>query len=459
MYAGISRARNLELRKLIFHNNALMELVAPQLLRRRDLLHELSELLSMEDRVILHNAIPFILPSLCDKGTIKEIEHFGDQLGLTPQKLLQQYGHFPFASSLMTGVPTTERFIALLEDATGVDFVDMAAKLAPKTLSEMVLQTGGDSAWDSSSGALPDQLLSRIYNKFKLLLSDKDGTDQMDVASELAEGDHITRMLKELGDKLDSTMTSVKESHESLRIFRSVIVLIKLSGRFVGRFLPQFLVLLSSSIQSKNPVEVRVQGLIGWAYFVRSLASDAPIQLGGVSNQVIVALLDCLQEPGVIGTAALRALEVLVDACKKLFPEKLNSMPPIPQCSAELMKMNEMMLGGSKNMTVRQKLESLIEGLGDEAISVRVVTLRELQRLLSTQRQWLLSLSESSDSTGDSELLKKLVTALMKSCEPEASSSSSLAAQQLCAELLGMIGALDPSRLKLESESRIDRSR
>ena len=49
----------------------------------------------------------------------------------------------------------------------------------------------------------------------------------------------------------------------------------------------------------------------------------------------------------------------------------------------------------------------------------------------------------------ESGLLARLLAALLRCCEPEAHGAASLAAQQACAECLGMIGAVDPARVQV----------
>lgn len=46
------------------------------------------------------------------------------------------------------------------------------------------------------------------------------------------------------------------------------------------------MVLLTSALRPLNPREVKLQGLEGWSMLVQALAAHAPLQLGGVVNQV-----------------------------------------------------------------------------------------------------------------------------------------------------------------------------
>ena len=142
---------------------------------------------------------------------------------------------------------------------------------------------------------------------------------QLSVAEFLADGDHVTRMLKDWGDSLDRRLPpphrqaaaaaaaaaggegGQQQQHQHnqqqpqmapadvracVTVLRCILLLSRLAGRFVGRFLPQLMVLLAAGLRPANPREVKLQCLEGWLGLVRALAQEAPVQLGGVVNQV-----------------------------------------------------------------------------------------------------------------------------------------------------------------------------
>ena len=177
---------------------------------------------------------------------------------------------------------------------------------------------------------------------------------------------------------------------------------------------------------------------------MKALSSEAPVQLGGIVNQVVVALLDGLQEGGQVGAAAAKVVEDLIASCQIHFPEKIRSMPPLPQRLLELRHVNKLLQDARGNLSTEQQVEVLLESLGDEALSVRSTALQELRAVLAARREWVVILKRNHP------LQMKLLGALLKASEPGANSSASLAAQQACAECLGMLGAIDPSTVKLD---------
>lgn len=456
---AISELKGVSLKDMILQNQPLLEILGPRLPSRTDMLVELADLLEISTKALLSASMSTILPTICDKGGIKEIKALSNQLGVETKHVLYRYGEYPLTAAFMKGKPTLQKFLELARSALDGDFENFVTSITPRTLNELILQTGADKSWNSCQGSLPDALVESTSKSISILMGQLGNleTDPVhDISSVLAEGDNVTRLLKHLGDKFDDKtsqgyLVQSDSLYAPLKIIRGVIFLIRVTGQYVGRHLPQFLVLLSASIRRTAPVEVKVQGLIGLTYLIRALASYAPLQLGSSSNQIAVFLLESLQADGSVGTAAFKALETLVDACKKMFPEKLKALPPIPQCSKDLKKLGESLIADGTHCSVTDKVRSLLEGLQGESLDVRAVTLVELRNILRSQRQWAGTLTNPFRTSEDESLLRDLISALIKSCSPEITSLSSITAQQVCAECLGILGALDPSRVRLNT--------
>jgi hypothetical protein len=213
---------------------------------------------------------------------------------------------------------------------------------------------------------------------------------QLSVAEFLADGDHVTRMLKDWGDSLDRRLPpphrqaaaaaaaaaaagsgveggggaggggsiggafasggasqrqmAAADVRACVTVLRCVLLLTRLAGRFIGRFLPQLMVLLAAGLRPANPREIKLQCLEGWLGLVKSLAAEAPVQLGGVVSQVVVALMDALQEGGAVTAAAMRVVEELVVVCRRNHRDKLRVIPPLPNWLPELERLNEVVL-------------------------------------------------------------------------------------------------------------------
>ena len=114
-----------------------------------------------------------------------------------------------------------------------------------------------------------------------------------------ADSDHVTRTLKSYGDSLDQRQVlqnahpPPSEVKRHQHVLRCLALLIRLTGPFVPSFLPQMMVLLTSSVRASNPDTLKLQALHGWSTLVLALVKEAPSQLATVVNQVWVSGLLC----------------------------------------------------------------------------------------------------------------------------------------------------------------------
>lgn len=103
----------------------------------------------------------------------------------------------------------------------------------------------------------------------------------------------MTRILKSYGDELldrgpvkGSEEASGARSRRRQQILRSLAMLIRLSGSYVPRFLPQFMVLLGSCVRAETPEVIKLQSLEGWHTLVLVLAKNEAAALAAIINQV-----------------------------------------------------------------------------------------------------------------------------------------------------------------------------
>lgn len=113
-------------------------------------------------------------------------------------------------------------------------------------------------------------------------------------------------------------------------------------------------------------------------------------------------------------------------------------------------------------LSSQEQIELLIQSLSDESMTVRATALRELRSVLSSRREWALGLLGVGSEAGavaragtgaggaGAALLSRLMSALLRCCDPEVHNMVSQQAQQACAECLGMLGAVDPARLQVD---------
>ena len=170
------------------------------------------------------------------------------------------------AKQLFDGSESFGAFMALMEALTGQDFVAFVRSIMSRTIMEVILLAGSAPAWAApgagggAPGALvgsagvgagvPDSVASRassmLHGLSGISCDDEGGAGGLPAEEFLAEGDHVTRMVKEFGDRMDMRLPSAARPSMSpadtaavLTMLRCVALLITLTGRFIGRFLPQ----------------------------------------------------------------------------------------------------------------------------------------------------------------------------------------------------------------------------
>ena len=108
------------------------------------------------------------------------------------------------------------------------------------------------------------------------------------------DSDRITRILKMYGgDTVEKTAAAIQggsladaQIRFHRQMLRSLLLLVHLTAGYVTRFLPQMMVLLSSSVGPGVPDTIKLQSLEAWHTLVLALAKHAPSQLASVINQV-----------------------------------------------------------------------------------------------------------------------------------------------------------------------------
>ena len=109
-----------------------------------------------------------------------------------------------------------------------------------------------------------------------------------------ADSDRITRILKVyVGDTVEKTAAAIQGGRlpdaqvwRHRQVLRSLLLLVELTAGYVTRFLPQLMVLLSSSVAAGLPDAIKLQSLEAWHALVLALAKYAPSQLASTINQV-----------------------------------------------------------------------------------------------------------------------------------------------------------------------------
>lgn len=488
---------------------------------KRGLLFEFTEVadssLSKLTRTLLP---PLLLPEYCRQKDESSITALASMAEWTPLDLFVNHGHHAIATSFWDKPPFITDLMPLVESLTGKDFLMMARMLMPRTMSNIITKAAVAGNWGQPGPEVPMDdvqsvatILSTLFsltihyqeNPTPIRSNDKqDESSTLDCAAAatyLANGDHITRMLKQCSDQMER-LSSKGDASGMLCVVREIMIIMLLADQYVGRYVPQLLVLLNTalkprttSLSGRDRDSVTLQALGGWQLLVKALDKQAPLQLRSTVNQIVVAVLNFLVDDDPRTTnhegfttlshvkrqrdAALEVVEAIVEACHRRFPEKIRLIPPIPlprslnrasSAALELLRKERCILSTGERAAL------LLESLKDESMAVRTTALQELRVLLSNARDWGLGIfdeshytvegEEGGDGRGtltisllddndhrsnrDADVLLNLRRVLLKVAEP---TSASHAQQAAAAECLGMLAALDPTRIRLDPVS------
>ncbi|KAK9914842.1 hypothetical protein WJX75_001188 [Coccomyxa subellipsoidea] len=452
---GKAEASNVSVRDLIFGAPRLLEWIGLNTVKRDQLLGEVADLLDMSEQDVVERMLKHALPPLVEAGNTAALEVLARKIGSEPQNLLQNYGHTIIAKCLYEGADDFDSFVVFVESIVGKGFISLLDSIMQKVIIDILHRAGDASEW-ASGYTLPRSILQSATNA---LVNLSDIQSKSNAANFLAASDHVTRILKEYGDTLDKYHVAPEKADISkeLRVLRCVLLLIELTGKYVGHHLPPIIVLLTSSVRGGNAQPLKLQALEGWRALVKALAKHSPSQLSDVANQIVVALLEPLQEGGALTAAAAKAMEELVVKGRALLQSKLQGLPPLPQSVAGLERVSEVLKQERGALTIEEQVRLLLQSLQHDSASVQATTVQELRPYLHSHRAWLSGLWTASGGSASLEgkkehaaLLSQLLGSLLKICDPEAQSASGRKAQQACADCLGILGAVDPARVALD---------
>ncbi|KAL0029509.1 hypothetical protein WJX79_000191 [Trebouxia sp. C0005] len=466
---GYASVRQCDLQDMLLSIPRLKEFVGRNLLAKPNLLGELADLLDMPVPDLALKLIPAALPKLTEDQNTAALEILAHSGGYGLQQMMLDYGFHVVAKYLYGGYARFEAVMTFMESLIGTHFIRYVGSNMQHIIKETIYLAGTSADWQGVQ--LPETVyegaqqmlltLSNIHtlNNIENFANTQSDEVTGDVGDFLAEGDHVTRILKAYGDALKAPEVqqapTVNKTDISMQqtYLRCVLLLVRLTGQFVARFLPQMMVLLSGALQD-SPTGAKLQALEGWLVLLRALAQHAPTHLGGMANQVVVTLLDPLQEGGPVAAAAVTVLEQLVVHSKHLLGERLKSLPPLPQAVEGLGRINAVITEQRGSLTTEESIRIPLKALGDHSLSVRTTALQDIRNILHHHRPWLGGLlppnttADGAAATGQQTvLLSSLLGALLKCCDPEIHTPTSWKAQQLCAECLGLLGAVDPARV------------
>jgi serine/threonine-protein kinase ATR len=175
-----------------------------------------------------------------------------------------------------------------------------------------------------------------------------------------------------------------------------------------------------------------------WYTFVRY--SDS-LGLKHHLGQISVILLPYIEKET---TKIVKILDVLVIEKRDIFQEKLMDIPFLPNLPA-LEKINSIISEQVGVMNFSSQISRLLKMTNHESSNVVVMCLSQLKSMLLQNQDEV-----RSTVLNDETLINELVARLLAGCN-----DANIEVRLLCAECLGVLGALDPSILSIATKSDI----
>lgn len=490
----------------------MLEYVARNLTSKPAIFLELADLVASEDPrgtegpatsagALAELMLPHVLPRLVALGDSQagNLRRLAVHLGLggsdPGQALLRERLHLAlmvlFRDQRDGGdLEATRAFLkgAVVGEGSPEVFDNLLSLCAPKLFWEVLWATAGRPAFESLGEDLElpaeevgecGRTLAAIANLMhrpgaktgKRKAKRADGA--VSIEEFLTSNGRIMQMMHYAGDFCDgrvprglSRMDNCPCSLEdTLRAVRLLPLLVHFLSRRLPDVVPQISALLTRAIETRDaaaaasraPESVAAAALAGWATLVRCLAQRAPEELARVASHIVVVLLPLLEVGAASRPLAARVLRLLVvEHGPTIGADALRRLPPLPAGDG-LEDISDALTRARGGATVRDRVELLLTGLTDEALSVRLASLSELRHNLCSSPTFVSALVDT-DASRDSQL-SALVSALLVCVGVDSRTALGRRIQHRSAECLGLIGAVDPSRVSLSIAVRFEVSR
>lgn len=284
------------------------------------------------------------------------------------------------------------------------------------------------------------KVLAKYNQDQNIVLSKRDKRDPEEVQFHNFMDNYVLGLMSTFSDDINKKV-QIEGKRQSLR---AIYQMITLAGAAVVRALPQICACLQSCL---DQVPLRSMAIKAWAAMMERLPEQeiSQLQLCGLT---FALLLQHWEE----FDAELRGeckfmVEGLFGKYSDLLEKNIAITPSLERI-AELEHYEKILAEWRKELSLQEFFEGLITRVKHDNTVVVQQALHELSASLDKHLDYIQSttLSERPD-----QILSDLLSCLLSSCSRFAHSSPTL--RQLLAQSLGQIGAIDPDRITLTSES------
>ncbi|XVF45588.1 hypothetical protein PTKIN_Ptkin02bG0218200 [Pterospermum kingtungense] len=254
---------------------------------------------------------------------------------------------------------------------------------------------------------------------------------------------HFVRLL----NIIDRKMLHSEDFSLQKQALKRIEMLIKMIGPHLNTYVPKLMVLLMHAIGKES---LQSEGLFVLHYFIVQLAMVSPSSTKHVISEVFAALIPLLEKDKENCSEHLqKVVEILKELVLKnrvILKEHIHEFPLLPNIPA-LTEVNEAIQEARGTMNLKNQLRDVVAGLNHENLNVRYMVASELNKLLKLRKENVAALV-NGEGGPDMDILSSLITSLLRGCAEESRTMVGQRLKLMCVDCLGVLGAVDPAKLR-----------
>ncbi|KAI3955847.1 hypothetical protein MKW98_006207 [Papaver atlanticum] len=272
-----------------------------------------------------------------------------------------------------------------------------------------------------------------------------------EVARVLTGSDDLSGFLRNhffgLLNSIDRKMLHAEDLSLQKQALKRIEMLIELMGSHLSTYVPKIMVLLMHAVDKET---LQSEGLSVLHFFIKQLVKVSPSSAKYVISQAFASLMPfferCQEHPSFHLNKVVEILEELVVENKVLLKQHIRELPFLPSIP-ELAEVKRVIQEARGSMTLKDELRDVVDGLNHESLNVRYMVAGELNKLLNLRREDVTTLI-SGEAGSDLDVLSSLITSLLRGCTEQSRTTIGQRLKLVCADCLGVLGAVDPATVK-----------
>ena len=481
----LAKKRDIRPKELLLGDAQIAEGIGCIIPNNKEMLRTLCEaVVECSERELLDALLPAAFPTLVRKRDIKTLGAYAKELRgeKSVKSIVTEFAYVVIADFLSArdNEALKKNAIEFLEEQTGLEIETLIADNA-LYLIRCLIKSAGANEKVPEPVVCAKELKTMLHDIGRLALGDEQFTTLPDFLR--AHFTAVEMLMYEPDEKRNEVI------HR--RFLKSLAIMVILIQDHLPQFAPKVMAHFSAALERKS---LRKDALRAWLIFVQVIAKHSNEYLSRIAGQIVVTMLPYLQNSDQENQNSTEFDEGNGDASKKIsstansattdanlaaavldelvlkaiLPKPiLASLPLLPRL--ERLRDSNTKLDDARRSNLLEdslgiRLQALTNSLSQtESAAVRETALVEIYRALSnhenTDELNALVKGSSEGATADS-VVGNLGFALLKSFSHDYSSTGSakneqarVRSQRMAAKCLGELGAIDPGRLGITTES------